>query len=84
MEKGFRDRFYRPWPKVTIVNLMNLKQQVDESVADFLEWFKKLISRCNVQSLESKYANITMGNMHPQQKRKAYCLGMFRLNMASH
>ena len=65
MKKGFHDRFYRPQPEIMVANLMNLKQQVDKSVVDFSEWFKKLISWCNVQFPKSKYANITMGNMHP-------------------
>ena len=49
---------------------MNLKHQVDESIADFLERFRKLSSQCNVYFPKSWYANITMGNMYPQLKEK--------------
>ena len=48
-----------------VTDFMNLKQQVDESVTDLLERFRKLRSRCNIQFLEFEYANIAMGNMHP-------------------
>ena len=49
MEKCFHDRFYRPQPKVTITNLMNMRQMVEEPTINFIERFRKDISCCLVQ-----------------------------------
>lgn len=59
-----------PQPKVTIANIMNLKQHVDEPVADFIERYRKIISKCSVQFPEAEYATMAIGNMHPQLKEK--------------
>lgn len=52
MERCFHDRFYRSPPKVTIANLMNMRQIVDESTIDFKERSRKAGSHCSVQLQE--------------------------------
>lgn len=54
MEMCFHDRFYRPLPEVTIVDLMNMRQMIDESTINFIERFRKVGSCCLVQLLEVK------------------------------
>lgn len=70
MERCFHDRFYRPLPKVTIADLMNMRQIVKESTIDFKERFKKAKSRCSVQLPEIECTAMAVGNMHPQLKEK--------------
>lgn len=41
MERCFPDKFYWPQPETTTVNLVNLKQHVDESIFYFIERFEK-------------------------------------------
>jgi len=45
MERSFHDRFYRPQPKVTIADLMNMRKMVEKSKIDFIERFRKARSR---------------------------------------
>ena len=42
---------------------MNTKQSTNELVIDFLERFRRIRSKCNVQFVELKYATITIENM---------------------
>ena len=41
MERCFHDRFYWPQPQVTVTDLTSLRQQADESAADYIERFRK-------------------------------------------
>ena len=64
------NHLYKCQPKVSIVELMSLSQLPNELVTEFLERFKRVRSRCNVQLLESEYAMATVNNMHPQLKER--------------
>lgn len=66
MECCFHDTFYSPQQDILVANLMNTKQLADESITKFLEWFRRMRSKCNVQFLESEYATIVIGNMTAQ------------------
>ena len=70
MEKCFHDRFYWPQPEVSAADLMNLRQKVDESPADFVERFRRLARKCSVQFPEAEYASMAISGMHPQLKEK--------------
>lgn len=65
MERCFHDRFYRPQPKVTIIDLMNMRQMVDESTIDFIERFRKAGSHCPMKLSQVECAAMAAGNMHP-------------------
>lgn len=49
---------------------MDLKQQADDPVTDFIKRFKKMISRCTIQFFEVECATTTIGNMHSQLREK--------------
>ena len=53
MEWLFHDRFYRSKPEVMVADLMSLKQQVGETVANFMGRFIELRSRCNIKLPEA-------------------------------
>lgn len=42
------DHFYRPQPKIMVVDLLNMEQQMDEMATNFKERFRKLSSKCMV------------------------------------
>lgn len=69
MEFYFDDKFYNPQPNISIVDLMNTKQ-FDESDTKFLEQFKWMRSKCNVNFPKSKYKTITIGNMATQLRER--------------
>ncbi|KAJ8555382.1 hypothetical protein K7X08_012878 [Anisodus acutangulus] len=70
----FQQSFPVPNPylpgSVTMTDLTNLKQQVDESTADFIERFRKKVGKCTVHFPESECAHVIINNMHPQLKEK--------------
>lgn len=48
-----------------VVDLLNMKQQMDETITNFIERFRKLISKCMTQHPRVEYVNMVMSNMHP-------------------
>lgn len=53
-----------------MLDLLVIKQLINELVTDLLERFKNVKSKCNIQLPEAKYALIAVNNMHPQPRKK--------------
>ena len=70
MERLFFNRFYKPQPEVSITELMSLRQLPNEQVAEFLEQFKGLRSRCKVQLLEPECVMAVVNNMHTELRER--------------
>lgn len=50
-----------------VVDLLNMKQQMDETTTNFIEKFRKLSNKWMVQWLPRvEYVTMVMSNMHPQ------------------
>lgn len=49
---------------------MNFKQQVDESIADFIERFRKKAGKCLVQFPKDEYAFMAISGINPQLRDK--------------
>jgi len=49
---------------------MNLKQHVNESIADFIERLKKTNGKLSVQFSNTEYASIVINDMHLRLKEK--------------
>ncbi|XP_051135442.1 uncharacterized protein LOC127254393 [Andrographis paniculata] len=58
LERTFHDRFYSPPAEVTLLNLMSSRRKIDESLAEYIECFRQLKSRCNIQILDAQATNI--------------------------
>ena len=63
-----------------VADLMSLKQQGGETIANFMERFLKLRSRCNVKLPKVDYAIIVTGSMHPQLSKRLIALEYANLN----
>nr|KYP64189.1 hypothetical protein KK1_018779 [Cajanus cajan] len=58
LERSFHDHFFRGEMKVSIVDLMNVKRQHNESLDDYLNRFRQLKSRCYTNILEHELVKI--------------------------
>ncbi|XP_051150695.1 uncharacterized protein LOC127265065 [Andrographis paniculata] len=65
LERAFHDRFYSPPDEFTLLNLMSSRKKIDESAVEYIEHFRQLKSRCNVQIPDAQAMNIAVKNMHP-------------------
>ena len=66
MERLFHDKFYKPQPETSVLDLLGIKQQANESVTEFLERFRRVKGKCSVQLLEVECSSIAVNNMDPQ------------------
>ena len=66
----FYDRFYKPQPETSILDLLGIKQQDNEPITEFLERFRKVKRKCSVQLPEAKCASIAVNNIYPQLREK--------------
>ena len=53
-----------------MLDLLGIKQQANEPVIEFLEIFRRVKGKCNVQLSEPECASIAMNNMNLQLREK--------------
>lgn len=70
MERCLLDRVYWIQLEVTVVDLMNLLQKVDESVVEFIARYRKTTRKCSVQFPKSQLTSMAISRMHPQLSEK--------------
>ena len=66
----FHNRFFKPQPEASVLDLLGIKQQANELIIEILERFRRVKGKYSVQLPEAEYAFIIVNNMKPQLREK--------------